>query len=316
MPLRGDRRRWWHWPSWSFFPASLSSSPRRRRRRWRSRWKNVRRAWTALRSCTLDSSFAFTRMWMWQHSSWGTAGGGYQDESERGNYGLQLIHEMWFNSWTLCRMVEGEGRAPVTCHALPGIQCSHSCNETFTRFESNRNMNCEEEKSATSHQVWKLQLDQWIPLWHCASSLSLPRHVWCWQVQTLISVFTLLDSVKYFVRFYLGYPAIGLLKFSTLGFFFIGHLVCQLCPVTINHSLNSTFPGWYYLNSQSGSGPCRRQPLHYQLLWSRLIQANWHRHSWSWKQSYLFSNLQLSWFYTVKVSPCKREIVDGNLDQL
>ena len=27
------------------------------------------------------------------------------------------------------------------------------------------------------------------------------------------------------VRFYLGYPAIGLLKFSTLGFFFIGHLV-------------------------------------------------------------------------------------------
>ena len=182
MPLRGDRRRWWHWPSWSFFPASLSSSPRRRRRRWRSRWKNVRRAWTALRSCTLDSSFAFTRMWMWQHSSWGTAGGGYQDESERGNYALQLIHEMWFNSWTLCRMVEGEGRAPVTCHALPGIQCSHSCNETFTRFESNRNMNCEEEKSATSHQVWKLQLDQWIPLWYCASSLSLPRHVWCWQV--------------------------------------------------------------------------------------------------------------------------------------
>ena len=26
-------------------------------------------------------------------------------------------------------------------------------------------------------------------------------------------------------RFYLGYPAIGLLKFSTLGFFFIGHLL-------------------------------------------------------------------------------------------
>ena len=26
-------------------------------------------------------------------------------------------------------------------------------------------------------------------------------------------------------RFYLGYPAIGLLKFSTLGFFFLGQLV-------------------------------------------------------------------------------------------
>ena len=26
-------------------------------------------------------------------------------------------------------------------------------------------------------------------------------------------------------RFYLGYPALGLLKFSTLGFFFLGHLL-------------------------------------------------------------------------------------------
>lgn len=26
-------------------------------------------------------------------------------------------------------------------------------------------------------------------------------------------------------RFYLGYPAIGLLKFSTLGFFFLGQLI-------------------------------------------------------------------------------------------
>ena len=32
------------------------------------------------------------------------------------------------------------------------------------------------------------------------------------------------------IRFYLGYPAIGLLKFSTLGFFFIGHLVCLPLP--------------------------------------------------------------------------------------
>ena len=35
-------------------------------------------------------------------------------------------------------------------------------------------------------------------------------------------------NYNFFVRFYLGYPAIGLLKFSTLGFFFIGHLVCVL----------------------------------------------------------------------------------------
>ena len=39
------------------------------------------------------------------------------------------------------------------------------------------------------------------------------------------------NIVKSLVRFYLGYPAIGLLKFSTLGFFFIGHLVCSTYPL-------------------------------------------------------------------------------------
>lgn len=86
-----------------------------------------------------------------------------------------------------CRMVEGEGRAPVTCHALPGIQCSHSCNETFTRYES-----C-----------------NWTNGYHFDTAL-------------LLSVFLGMFGAD---RFYLGYPAIGLLKFSTLGFFFIGHLV-------------------------------------------------------------------------------------------
>ena len=38
------------------------------------------------------------------------------------------------------------------------------------------------------------------------------------------------NQIKSF-RFYLGYPAIGLLKFSTLGFFFIGHLVSTLLIV-------------------------------------------------------------------------------------
>jgi len=86
-----------------------------------------------------------------------------------------------------CRMVEGEGRAPVTCHALPGIQCSHSCNETFTKYES-----C-----------------NWTNGYHFDTAL-------------LLSVFLGMFGAD---RFYLGYPAIGLLKFSTLGFFFIGHLV-------------------------------------------------------------------------------------------
>ena len=37
-----------------------------------------------------------------------------------------------------------------------------------------------------------------------------------------------LEKIFHLSRFYLGYPAIGLLKFSTLGFFFIGHLVSIL----------------------------------------------------------------------------------------
>jgi len=86
-----------------------------------------------------------------------------------------------------CRLVEGEGRAPVTCQALPGIQCANSCNETFTRYEK-----C-----------------NWTNGYHFDTAL-------------LLSVFLGMFGAD---RFYLGYPAIGLLKFSTLGFFFIGHLV-------------------------------------------------------------------------------------------
>jgi len=86
-----------------------------------------------------------------------------------------------------CRQSNGTGKAPQQCSALPGILCNSTCNSTFTRYES-----C-----------------NWTNGYHFDTAL-------------LLSVFLGMFGID---RFYLGYPAIGLLKFSTLGFFFIGHLV-------------------------------------------------------------------------------------------
>jgi TM2 domain-containing membrane protein YozV len=90
-----------------------------------------------------------------------------------------------------CELVQGSagsaGRAMVLCLALPGILCSSSCNQTFAM-----EVDCD-----------------WTNGYHFDTAL-------------LLSVFLGMFGAD---RFYLGYPAIGLLKFSTLGFFFIGHLV-------------------------------------------------------------------------------------------
>jgi len=86
-----------------------------------------------------------------------------------------------------CKQDNGTGKAPQQCTALPGILCHTTCNSTFTRLES-----C-----------------NWTNGYHFDTAL-------------LLSVFLGMFGID---RFYLGYPAIGLLKFSTLGFFFIGHLV-------------------------------------------------------------------------------------------
>lgn len=86
-----------------------------------------------------------------------------------------------------CRQSNGTGKAPQQCSALPGILCNSTCNSTFTRYEP-----C-----------------NWTNGYHFDTAL-------------LLSVFLGMFGID---RFYLGYPAIGLLKFSTLGFFFIGHLV-------------------------------------------------------------------------------------------
>ena len=51
-------------------------------------------------------------------------------------------------------------------------------------------------------------------------------------------------------RFYLGYPAMGLLKFSTLGFFFIGHLVDIILIAT--QSLGPADGSHYVINYFGG----------------------------------------------------------------
>jgi TM2 domain-containing membrane protein YozV len=62
----------------------------------------------------------------------------------------------------------------------------------------------------------------------------------------LLSIFLGMFGVD---RFYLGYPAIGLLKFSTLGFFFLGHL---LDVVLIASQMLGPADGSYYVVSYFG----------------------------------------------------------------
>ncbi|XP_050073086.1 facilitated trehalose transporter Tret1 [Anopheles maculipalpis] len=80
-----------------------------------------------------------------------------------------------------------ENKARVWCIAVDGIVCSETKNTSFTR-----EMEC-----------------KWTNGYHFDTAL-------------LLSVFLGMFGAD---RFYLGYPALGLLKFCTLGFMFLGQLV-------------------------------------------------------------------------------------------
>lgn len=98
-----------------------------------------------------------------------------------------------------------EGRAWQRCEAVPGITCLPSCNSTFRR-----EVEC-----------------RW-------------TNGYSFDTALLLSIFLGMFGVD---RFYLGYPATGVLKFATLGFFFIGHLVdvILIATQTLGPADNSSY---------------------------------------------------------------------------
>jgi len=98
-----------------------------------------------------------------------------------------------------------ERKGKQICTSIPGIICKPFCNATFFK-----------EVDCT-----------WTNGYNFDTAL-------------LLSVFLGMFGVD---RFYLGYPAIGCLKFATLGFFFIGHLVdvVLIATQTLGPADNSSY---------------------------------------------------------------------------
>lgn len=103
--------------------------------------------------------------------------------------------------------------ANIQCFAAPGIICKESQNNTFIG-----ETNCNYTNG-----------------YHFDTAL-------------MLSIFLGMFGAD---RFYLGYPALGLLKFSTLGFFFLGHL---LDIILIASQVVKPADGSDYIISYYGAG--------------------------------------------------------------
>jgi len=103
-----------------------------------------------------------------------------------------------------------EGKGLQECRAAPGIICTETCNSSFFK-----------------------QVDcKWTNGYHFDTAL-------------LLSIFLGMFGAD---RFYLGYPAIAFLKFSTFGFFLIGHLldVILISTQTLGPADNSSYVMAYF----------------------------------------------------------------------
>lgn len=104
-------------------------------------------------------------------------------------------------------------KSKQTCKAAPGIICKETHNSSFIK-----EIPC-----------------KWTNGYHFDTAL-------------MLSIFLGMFGAD---RFYLGHPAIGLLKFSTLGFFFLGHL---LDIVLIASQVVGPADGSHYVINYFGAG--------------------------------------------------------------
>ena len=169
----------------------------------------------------------------------------------------------------------GESSCYLPCFARNPVLSLLQWDRHQVSKESRDSFNLKETKSKS---LFRYESCNWTNRYHFDTALLLSVFLGMFGADRF-SLKVLLN-IQFVVRFYLGYPAVGLLKFSTLGFFFIGHLVSspptQPNPNQSIHRLNQLFAGWHHLNREPGPGPCRWEPLCYQLFWRRsAITVNW-----------------------------------------